>query len=111
MGSHMTHLAVSDADLSHLVERQAVDGFFSSHAWLNLITTLYRYPLTTLTTTATEQVTGFLPICSVRSPLTGHRLVSLPFSDYCQPLALDQSCANLLFDRAIALVQQERAAY
>src|SRR5205823_4372573 len=56
-------------------------------------------------------VTGFLPLCYMQSSLTGKRLVSLPFSDYCPLLAEDEDSVNNLIDQAVQLAQQKRVRY
>ena len=95
------------------VEQQANDAsFYYSQAWLNLITSLYGYRMTPLlTTNQAGQTTGFLPLCSIQSPLTGRRLVALPFSDYCPLLASDEDTANALITQAIDLAQQKKVRY
>jgi len=52
-----------------------------------------------------------LPLCFMKSPLTGRRLVSLPFSDHCPLLALNEVSANALVDQAIDLARQKRVRY
>jgi FemAB-related protein (PEP-CTERM system-associated) len=98
--------------LSAALEKQRKNVFYYQPAWLNLITRLYGYSVNTLTTTnATGEITGFLPICTLRSPLTGKRLVALPFSDHCPLLAEDEASANALIDQAIRLARHEKARY
>lgn len=62
-------------------------------------------PLTTINSTG--QITGFLPLCHIQSPLSGRRLVTLPFSDYCPLLATDETSADDLIDQAIRLAQEK----
>jgi CelD/BcsL family acetyltransferase involved in cellulose biosynthesis len=94
-------------------EKQAKDAsFFYSEAWLNLITRLYKHPIVPLlTTNQAGQTTGFLPLCSVQSPLTGRRLIGLPYSDYYPLLASDDKTANDLIDQAIDLAQRQKVRY
>src|SRR5437764_6601121 len=81
-------------------------------AWLDLITDLYGSSVLPLTSTnASGRVTGYLPLCFIQSPVTGRRLVSLPFSDHCPLLATDEASANDLVDQAILLAQEKRARY
>lgn len=101
-----------DSRLSAYIEQQAQDTFYYNQAWLALISKLYGYTAIPLTTTDSEgHYTGFLPLYSLQSPLTGRHLVALPFSDHAPLLAKDESCANELIDRAIHLAQQQRAKY
>lgn len=108
----MLQVSLADSDLSTFVERQAKDSFYYNQAWFDLITQLYGYALIPLTTTNTQgQITGFLPLSSMRSPLTGRRLVALPFSDFCPLLAVDEASANDLIDQAVRIAQQEKVRY
>jgi FemAB-related protein (PEP-CTERM system-associated) len=95
-----------------LVEQQVKEVFYYDHRWFELISNLYGYTIIPLTTTNVEgQITGFLPLCSVSSPLTGRRLVSLPFSDHCPLFAVDEASANNLIDQAISLAKREKVKY
>lgn len=99
-------------NLALFIEQQTKETFYYSQSWFDLITNLFGYPVIPLTTTNdTGQITGFLPVCYIRSPLTGHRLVSLPFSDYCPLLAADDASAENLIDQAIHLTQDTRVKY
>jgi FemAB-related protein (PEP-CTERM system-associated) len=94
------------------IEEQAKNSFYYDQRWLEILTTFYGYRITHLTTTNEEgQITGFLPLCFVNSPLTGRRLVSLPFSDQCPLLAMDKASANDLIEQAIHLVCQRKVKY
>jgi CelD/BcsL family acetyltransferase involved in cellulose biosynthesis len=60
---------------------------FDSPGWLEALQRTYGYDPFVLTTSQPgADLTNGLPVCRVRSWLTGHRLVSLPFSDHCEPL-------------------------
>ena len=57
----------------------------------------YCFTPTVLTTSPPDQeLTNGIPFCHVRSLLTGKRLVSLPFSDHCQPLSAPEELFNVL---------------
>src|SRR5437868_4058761 len=108
----MTQTILAEARWSTFVEEQTKDIFYYSRAWLDLITELYGYSIIPLTTTNTAgEITGFLPLCSMHSPMTGRRLVALPFSDHCPLLAVDETSANALIDQAIRLAQQQKVKY
>lgn len=95
------------------VNEQAKDALlYYSRAWFDLIANLYGHRIIPLlTTNQAEKVTGFLPLCLIQSPLTGRRLVALPYSDYCPLLASDDSTANELITRAIDLAHQYKVRY
>lgn len=108
----MLHPLLTDSRVSRFIEHQVDGSFYYNPAWLNLITSLYDYSLKLLTTAdSTGRITGFLPLCLMQSPLTGRRLVSLPFSDLCPLLAEDESSASELIDKAIQLAQREKVRY
>src|ERR1043166_8084458 len=111
----MAITTLPDTQIQHFVERQgqrAHDSFSHDQAWLDLIVKLYGYSLFPLTTfNADGQVNGFLPLCLVQSPLTGRRLVALPFSDSCPLLAEDDASAQALIDQAVELARRKNVRY
>ena len=81
-------------------------------AWLGLIARVYGYSSVVLTThDAAGRLTGRLPLCLMRSPLTGRRLVSLPFTDHAPLQAEDTASAAELIERATRLAREERVRY
>jgi CelD/BcsL family acetyltransferase involved in cellulose biosynthesis len=61
---------------------------FHTPGWLNALRGTYGYEPMVLTTSAPNaELRNGLVFCQINSWLTGRRLVSLPFSDHCQPLA------------------------
>ena len=108
----ITDITFADFDLNTFVEQQKHATISHSVKWFNLISRLYGYGFIPLTTHNVEgEITGFLPLCSMRSPVIGQRLVSLPFSDYCPLLAIDETSANDLIDQAIALAKEHKVKY
>jgi hypothetical protein len=108
----MTQAPLLPARTSTLLEQQIQETFAYQPAWLDLISRLYGYSVTPLTiTNSSGELTGYLPICSLYSPLTGRRLVSLPFSDHSPLLAEDEASAHALIDKAIQLAQMQKARY
>src|SRR6266568_6001679 len=106
------YASFADLHLHDFVEQQTTEPLYYSRAWLDLIMKLYGYSMIPLiTTNTTGQITGFLPLCSMHSLLTGRRLVALPFSDYCPLLAKDDVSANGLISQAIRLAQEQGAKY
>jgi FemAB-related protein (PEP-CTERM system-associated) len=98
--------------LSATLEQQIQDVWYYQPAWLNLITQVYGYTVTTLTTTnPTGEICGLLPVCSLRSPITEKRLVALPFSDYCPLLAEERASAEILIEQALCLAREQKARY
>ena len=73
------------------LSRHSRSSVFHTKAWLEALHRTYQYEPVALTTSppGTDLHNG-LVLCRVQSWLTGSRLVSLPFSDHCDPL-LDNS--------------------
>ncbi|MGB8321761.1 MAG: GNAT family N-acetyltransferase [Candidatus Acidiferrum sp.] len=60
---------------------------FHSVPWLQALQRTYDYrPVVFTTSPPDSQLKNGMVFCHVKSMLTGHRLVSLPFSDHCEPL-------------------------
>jgi CelD/BcsL family acetyltransferase involved in cellulose biosynthesis len=79
---------IASVPLSATLAQQARDVLYYQPAWLNLISQVYGYSVSTLTSTNTNgEINGILPVCTVSSPITGKRIVALPFSDHCPLLA------------------------
>jgi len=81
-------------------------GFVGSHArssvfhtrgWLEALHRTYDYTPLVLTSAAPGQpLHDGIVFCDVKSWLTGRRLVSLPFSDHCEPLVADAELTPFL---------------
>jgi CelD/BcsL family acetyltransferase involved in cellulose biosynthesis len=62
-------------------------SLFHSSAWLRALARTYGYcPVAYTTSPCGEDLRNAIVFCRVDSWLTGRRLVSLPFSDHCEPL-------------------------
>jgi len=76
-----------DARWPEFVCRHPNASAFHTRGWLEALRTTYGYEPVAFTASAPpEKLTNALLFCFVRSWLTGSRLVSLPFSDHCEPL-------------------------
>jgi len=70
-----------------LIARHPQASVFHTRGWLGALQATYGYAPVAFTTSApNEYLTNAVLFCAVRSRLTGSRLVSLPFSDHCEPL-------------------------
>ena len=62
-------------------------SFFLSSAWARVLADTYGYtPLYFTIFDADKQLAALVPMMEVKSIFTGSRGVSLPFSDYCEPI-------------------------
>jgi len=75
-----------------LVARDRRASVFHTPGWLEALRRTYGYEPVVLAITSTAgEVTGGAVFCRVSSWLTGRRMVSLPFSDHCEPLVRDNN--------------------
>ena len=61
-------------------------SFFHTREWAQVLESTYQFRPVYFEFSGKNDPIGFIPFMNIRSPLTGKRLVSLPFSDYCEPL-------------------------
>ena len=69
---------------------------FHTREWLSAIQQTYDYEPIAFTTSGGDELGNAVLFCQVDSWLTGKRLVSLPFSDHCQPLAKGDDLESIL---------------
>ena len=82
---------LTDARWADLVGRHPDASVFHAPAWLKALSRTYGYEPAVLTTAVPgKPLENGVVFCRVKSALTGSRLVSLPFSDHCHPLASGQ---------------------
>jgi hypothetical protein len=78
---------LQDRRWEKLVWRHPRASVFHSTAWLEALSRTYGYkPIAYTTSAASQNLENGMVFCQVESWLTGRRLVSLPFSDHCEPL-------------------------
>ena len=75
---------LSDPRWDDLLARHPRASVFHSRGWLEALKRTYRYEPIVLTTTERGPLANGLVLCRVRTWLS-RRLVSLPFSDHCDP--------------------------
>ena len=76
---------LTDSRWGEFLERHSSASVFHSRGWLDALKRTYGYEPIVLTTTSQGPLENGLVLCRVRG-LMSHRLVSLPFSDHCEPL-------------------------
>ena len=91
---------------------QQGDPFYSDERWLDLIQAVYGFRVTRIEARGSKgELRGSLAVCALASPLTGRRVVSLPFSDVGAMFASDDDAARSLIDQAVELGRRHRARY
>src|SRR5947209_967607 len=70
-----------------VVARHPQGSVFHTLSWLEALRRTYGYRSILLTSRPPgEELVDGIPFCEVKSCISGSRLVSLPFSDHCEPL-------------------------
>lgn len=73
---------------------------FHTPGWLKALRETYDYEPVVFTTAAPgQELSNGIAFCRVSSWLTGERLVSVPFADHCEPLAIHTVDRSALFRR------------
>jgi len=77
----------SDARWADLVQKHPKASVFHTVGWLKALRCTFGYePVAFTTSSPTGELKNGMVFCRVDSRLTGSRLISLPFSDHCEPL-------------------------
>jgi hypothetical protein len=77
-------------------------SFFHTSSWAEVLHRSYGYKPVYFTVWEGSQLTALLPVMDIDSFLTGKRGVSLPYTDYCDPIVSDAGQFQEMFTAAIA---------
>jgi CelD/BcsL family acetyltransferase involved in cellulose biosynthesis len=78
---------LKDPRWPEFLQRHPDASIFHTPGWLEALRRTYGYqPVVFTTSPPTQELTNGLLFCCIDSWFTGRRLVSLPFSDHCEPL-------------------------
>ena len=78
---------LADPRWAQMLNSHSNASIFHSAGWLRALQTTYGYePLAYTSAPPGTPLSNAVVFCRVNSWLTGKRLVSLPFSDHCEPL-------------------------
>lgn len=103
---------LNDVRWPELIATHPNASVFHARGWLEALRASYGYtPIAFTTSAPTDDLTNALLFCAVRSWLTGSRLVSLPFSDHCEPLVDDAAQFQNLCAHVESIRQKERWKY
>ncbi len=96
---------LQDPRWSDLIDRSPASSVFHSPSWLKALQRTYGYePMALTDARPGEPIRNALLCCRVTSWMTGRRLVSLPFSDHCEPLVESPDALTALLGSVKALV-------
>jgi len=78
---------VGDSRWAEFLEKHPCASVFHTRGWLEALRRTYDYePIAYTSSSPGGEIRNGLVFCRIYSWLTGRRLVSLPFSDHCEPL-------------------------
>jgi CelD/BcsL family acetyltransferase involved in cellulose biosynthesis len=104
-GAVQTLDPLQDGRWQHFARGHSRATLFHSRAWLEALSRTYDYrPVVFTTAGPSQELENGAVFCAVESWLTGRRLVCLPFSDYCDPLASDEDESAALIS---AIIERE----
>lgn len=101
-----------DARWVELVDWHPKASVFHSVTWLKALQNTYDYePMAFTTSSPSEELKNGILFCQVDSWLTGRRLVSLPFSDHCEPLCDSGRDINSLMSYSKGALDRQACQY
>jgi len=77
---------IDHQDWNSLLLSNPNSSFFHTSAWAKVLWETYGYRPVYFTFIDGNRLLALIPVMEIRSIITGYRGVSLPFSDYCEPL-------------------------
>ena len=103
---------IRDPRWAELVARHAKAAVFHTVPWLQALQATYGYePLAFTTSPPGVALQNGILFCRINSWLTGRRLVSLPFSDHCEPLCDSAEEASFLLHNLQAACEHQGWRY
>jgi hypothetical protein len=103
---------IRDCRWADLVERHPQASVFHTPAWLQTLQSTYGFePVVFTTSPSTSPLRNGLVFCRVKSWVTGRRMISLPFSDHCEPLCDSADELDFLIRYLQALLEQQNWRY
>ena len=102
---------LSDPRWSELVQSHPDGGVFHTAGWMDALRRTYGYEPLAYAIETQDRLVGGIPFCKVKSFITGSRLVSLPFSDHCQPLTRNEHDLDTLLLAAQADAKRDALKY
>jgi hypothetical protein len=103
---------VRDPRWSEFLKKHPSASVFHTPAWLEALRRTYDYePIAYTSSPPGGEIRNGLVFCRINSWLTGRRLVSLPFSDHCEPLFGSPEELDLFVERLQAEVKTQALKY
>jgi hypothetical protein len=102
---------ISAADWDEAIASYSEGSFFHGAAWIRALQAAYGYEPKHFAATDEAGIRFLVPLMEVRSRLTGVRGVSMPFSDFCEPLVRDGVAGCDLRDALIEFGREQSWKY
>lgn len=103
---------LQDPRWPEFLQRHPAASVFHTPGWLEALRRTYGYEPTVFTTTASGQdLQNGILFCRVKDWLSGCRMVSVPFSDHCQPLVDSAENLQLLLEALRQKQEREKWKY
>jgi CelD/BcsL family acetyltransferase involved in cellulose biosynthesis len=103
---------IDDPRWDRFVKRHPCSSIFHTVEWLEALRRTYGYePIVITTSPAGSDLRNGVVLCRVDSWLTGHRLVSLPFSDHCDALVDEEAEADAMLSELEDRLRREKLLY
>jgi CelD/BcsL family acetyltransferase involved in cellulose biosynthesis len=103
---------LADRRWPQMLKSHSNTSVFHSVEWLRALQQTYGYePLAYSSTPPDAPLSNVVVFCRVKSWLTGRRLVSLPFSDHCEPLVDGVAQLNELLTPALQKLREGMIKY
>ena len=100
-----------DANWDQLVLSHPNHNFFHRAAWAKVLSKTYGHKPFYIRFYQEREPVALVPLMEVASPFTGRRGVSLPFSDFCQPLVFNPSTQGSLILPLLELGRKRKWRY
>ncbi len=100
-----------DPSWDQLVLSHPSHNFFQRTAWAKVLWKTYGHKPFYVRFYQEHEPVALVPVMEVASPFTGRRGVSLPFSDFCQPLTFDGWGQELLMESLLELGRKRKWRY
>lgn len=103
---------VSDSGWDRLVLSRSEFNFFHLSAWANVLSKTYGHKPYHLHFYRGSESLALVPVMEIVSAFTGRRGISMPFSDFCEPLVTDQwQSGGKLFETLLQLGRERKWRY
>jgi lipid II:glycine glycyltransferase (peptidoglycan interpeptide bridge formation enzyme) len=102
---------LSDPDWDRLITSHQDFSFFHSAAWAKVLHKTYGHEPVYFRCSQRRELVALVPMMEVRSPLTGHRGVCLPFTDFCGPLIFGDGGLAVAIEKLFEMARERKWKY